>query len=53
MSLKCFFKLKINGLLWVFAAVHGLSLVCTNQGLLLVAVHRLIVMPSLVVTHRL
>ena len=39
---------------WVFAAAHGLSLIVASGGLLLVAVHELLIaMASLVAEHRL
>ena len=56
LSFKKLFSLniKIAFLLWVFAAVHGLSLVVASRGYSLVAVCRpLISVVSLVAEHRL
>ena len=36
-------------LCWVFIAVHVLSLICSKQGLLFVAVHRLLIAVAFVV----
>ena len=38
-------------LCWVFIAVRVLSLVCSKQGLLFVAMHRLLIAVSFVVAH--